>query len=185
MLKHSDLKPKVKFILDGEPWEVIDSSFIFKGRGSSTVQAKIKNLINGKVVTKTFHQNDEFEEAEIERGKVRFLYSKNKKYYFQLDDKNFEIDESILGKKALFIKKGDEVQGIFFEDKLIGIELPLKMTFKVISAPPGLRGGREQPGTKPVTIETGAIINVPLFVKEGDIIEINTETGEYVRRLTS
>jgi elongation factor P len=77
------------------------------------------------------------------------------------------------------------VQGIFFEDKLIGIELPLKMTFKVISAPPGLRGGREQPGTKPVTIETGAIINVPLFVKEGDIIEINTETGEYVRRLTN
>jgi elongation factor P len=184
MLKHSDLKPKVRFILDGEPWEVIDSTFIFKGRGSSTVEAKIKNLINGKVVKKTFHQNDEFEEAEIEREKVKFLYSKNKKYYFQLDDKNFEIDESILGNKALFIKKGDEVQGIFFEDKLIGIELPLKMTFKVISAPPGLRGGREQPGTKPVTIETGAIINVPLFVKEGDIVEINTETGEYVRRLT-
>jgi elongation factor P len=185
MLKHSDLKPKVKFILEGEPWEVIDSTFIFKGRGSSTVQVKIKNLINGKVITKTFHQNDEFEPAEIEREKVKFLYSKNKKYHFQLDGKNFEIDESILGKKALFIKKGDEVQGIFFEDKLIGIELPLKMTFKVISAPPGIRGGREQPGTKPVTIETGAIINVPLFVEEGDIIEINTETGEYVRRLTS
>ena len=183
MLKHSDLKPKVKFILEGEPWEVIDSTFIFKGRGSSTIQVKIKNLINGKVVTKTFHQNDEFEEAEIERKKVKFLYSKNKKYYFQLDDKNFEINESILGNKALFIKKGDEVQGIFFEDKLIGIELPLKITFKVISAPPGLRGGREQPGTKPVTIETGAIINVPLFVKEGDIVEINTETGEYERRV--
>jgi elongation factor P len=106
MLKHSDLKPKVKFILDGEPWEVIDSTFIFKGRGSSTVQAKIKNLINGKVVTKTFHQNDEFEEAEIEREKVKFLYSKNKKYYFQLDDKNFEIDESILGKKAFLYQKG-------------------------------------------------------------------------------
>jgi elongation factor P len=185
MLKHSDLKPKIKFILDGEPWEVIDSTFIFKGRGSSTVQVKIKNLINGKVITKTFHQNDEFEEAEIEREKVKFLYSKNRKYYFQLDDKNFEIDESILGNKAFFIKKGDEVQGIFFEEKLIGIELPLKMQFKVISAPPGLRGGREQPGTKPVTIETGAIINVPLFVKEGDIIEINTETGEYVKRLTN
>ncbi len=185
MLKHSDLKPKVKFILDGEPWEVIDSTFIFKGRGSSTLQAKIKNLINGKVVTKTFHQNDKFEEAEIEKEKVRFLYSKNKKYYFQLNEKIFEIDESVLSNKALFIKKGDEVQGIFFEDRLIGIELPLKMQFKVISSPPGLRGGREQPGTKPVTIETGAIINVPLFINEGDIIEINTETGEYVRRLTS
>jgi elongation factor P len=185
MLKHSDLKPKVKFILDGQPWEVIDSSFIFKGRGSSTVQAKIRNLINGKVVTKTFHQNDGFEEAEIEREKIKFLYVKNKKCCFQLDDKNFEIDESILGDKVLFIRKGDKVQGIFFEEKLIGIELPLKMTFKVISAPPGLRGGREQAGTKPVTIETGAIIDVPLFVKEEDIVEINTETGEYVRRLTN
>jgi len=185
MLKHSDLKPRVKFILDGEPWEVIDSTFIFKGRGSSTVQAKIKNLINNKVVTKTFHQNDEFEEAEIEREKIKFLYSKNKKYYFQLDDENFEIDENALGIKAFFIKKGEDVQGILFENKLIGIELPLKMTFKVISAPPGLRGGREQPGTKPVTIETGATVNVPLFVKEGDIIEIKTENGEYVRRITS
>jgi elongation factor P len=185
MLKHSDLKPKVKFILNGEPWEVIDSTFIFKGRGSSTLQAKIKNLINGKVVTKTFHQNDKFEEAEIEKEKVRFLYSKNKKYYFQLNEKIFEIDESVLGNKALFIKKGDEVQGIFFEDRLIGIELPLKIQFKVISSPPGLRRGREQPGTKPVTIETGAIINVPLFINEGDIIEINTETGEYVKRLTN
>jgi len=183
MLKHSDLKPGVKFILEEEPWEVIDSTFIFKGRGSSTVEAKIRNLINGKVINKTFHQNDQFEEAEIERVKIKFLYSKNKKYYFQFDDQNFEIDENILGNKALFIKKGDEVNGIFFNEKLIGIELPLKMKFKVISAPPGIRGGREQPGTKPVTIETGATLNVPLFVQEGDIIEVNTETGEYVRRI--
>ena len=162
---------------------MIDSTFIFKGRGSSTVQAKIRNLINGKVITKTFHQDDKFDEAEIEREKIKFLYSKNKKYYFQFDNEDLEIDESVLGNKALFIKKGDEIQGIFFENKLIGIELPLKMKFKVISAPPGIRGGREQPGTKPVTIETGATINVPLFVKEGDIIEVNTETGEYVRRI--
>jgi len=186
MLKHSDLKPGVRFVLNDEPYEVIDSTFIFKGRGSSTLQAKIRNLINGKVLTKTFHQNDVFEEAEIEKEEVIFLYSKNNKYYFALKDdrsQRFELDKSVLGNKVMFLKEKDEVEGIFFDEKLINIDLPLKMTFRVISAPPGLKGGRETPGTKPVTIETGAIIQTPLFVEEGDIIEVNTETGEYVRRV--
>ncbi len=186
MLSHSDLKPGVRFILDGEPYEVIDSKFIFKGRGSSTTQAKIRNLINGKVLTKTFHQSDEFEEAEIEKQTVVFLYSKNNRFYFSLEkDKSqrYEIDGTILGNKAMFLKQNEIYKGLFFDEKLIGIDLPIKMTFKVISAPPGIKGGREQPGTKPVTIETGATIQAPLFVEDGDIIEINTETGEYVRRI--
>ncbi|GIW67538.1 MAG: elongation factor P [Candidatus Parcubacteria bacterium] len=163
MLKHSDLKPGIKFILDGEPYEVIDSTFIFKGRGSSTIQAKIRNLINNKVLTKTFHQNDEFEEAEIDKEKIIFLYSKNNKFYFLHGNQKIEIDKSILGNKNLFLKEKDEVIGIFFNEKLIGIELPLKMQFKVISAPPGIKGGRETPGTKPVIIETGATIQVPFI----------------------
>jgi elongation factor P len=186
MLKHSDLKPRTKFILNGDPYEVIDSTFIFKGRGSSTVQAKIKNLINGKVLTKTFHQNDEFEEAEIEKEEIVFLYAKNNKYYFTFTDdhsKKFELDKAVLGNKAMFLKEHQEIDGIFFNEKLINIDLPLKMTFKVVSAPPGLKGGRETPGTKPITIETGAILQVPLFIEEKDTIEINTETGEYIRRI--
>jgi elongation factor P len=186
MLKHSDLKSGVRFVLNNEPYEVIDSTFIFKGRGSSTLQAKVRNLINGKVLTKTFHQNDEFEEAEIIKEKVIFLYSKNNKFYFALKDdhsQRFEIDKTILGNKTMFLKDKYEINGFFFDEKLINIDLPLKMTFKVISAPPGFKGGRETPGTKPITIETGAIIQAPLFIEEGDIVEINTESGEYVRRI--
>lgn len=186
MLSHSDLKPGVKFVLDNELYEVIESKFIFKGRGSSTTQVKIKNLINGKVLTKTFHQNDELEEAEIEKANVVFLYSQNDKFYFSLEkdrSQRYELDKAILGNKAMFLRQNEVYKGLFFDERLIGIELPLKMNFKVISAPPGIKGGREQPGTKPVTIETGATIQAPLFIEEGDIIEINTETGEYVRRI--
>lgn len=186
MLEHTDLKPRLRIVLDGEPYEIIDTSYVFKGRGKSTTQAKLKNLINGKVITKTFHAGDEIEEAELERQKVRFLYSKNNIFYFYSEDnpsKRFELKKDILGAKTNFLKKNDSIIGIFFAEKLINIDMPLKMQLKVISAPPGIKGGRETPGTKPVILETGVEIQAPLFIQEADIIEVNTETGEYVRRI--
>lgn len=186
MLEHTDLKSKMRIVLNGEPYEVLETEYVFKGRGQSTTQAKLKNLITGKVITKTFHAGDEIEEAEIEREKVKFLYSKKDNFYFCLEKdptKRFEINREILGIKANFLKQNDIVTGIFFEEKLINIEMPLKIQLKVISAPPGIKGNRETPGTKTVVLETGAEIQAPLFIKENDIIEINTETGEYVRRI--
>lgn len=186
MLEHTDLKPRVRIVLDKEPYEVIDANYVFKGRGQSTTQVKLKNLINGKVITKTFHVGDDIEEAEIEREKVKFLYSKNNTFYFCLENdpsKRFELKKEILGFKINFLKQNDIVTGIFFEERLINIEIPLKIQLKVVSAPPGIKGGRETPGTKPVILETGIEIQVPLFIKEGDVIEVNTETGEYVRRI--
>lgn len=186
MLEHNDLKPGVRFMFEGVPYEVIESKFVFKGRGSSTTEAKIRNLLNGKVITKVFHTGDEFEEIEIEKKKVIFLYSKQDKYYFALAEnpkERFELSKEILEKKALFLKEKDELTGLFFNDKLINIEMPLRIQLKVVSAPPGIKGGREQPGTKPVVLENGITLQVPLFIKEGDIIEINTETGEYIRRV--
>ncbi|MFN7088915.1 MAG: elongation factor P, partial [Candidatus Paceibacteria bacterium] len=97
--------------------------------------------------------------------------------------KRFELKKEILGIKADFLKQNEIYDGIFFNEKLINLEMPLKIQLKVISAPPGIKGGRETPGTKPVILETGAEIQAPLFIKEGDIIEVNTETGEYVRRV--
>ena len=186
MLEHTDLKPRLRIILDGEPYEVIDTEYVFKGRGQSTTQAKLRNLITGKVITRTFHAGDDIEEAEIERDRIKFLYSKGDRFYFCLENdssKRFELKKDVLGVKGNFLKKNDIVTGIFFEEKLINIEMPLKIQLKVVSAPPGIKGGRETPGTKPIVLETGAEIQAPLFIKEGDIIEINTETGEYVRRI--
>lgn len=186
MLEHTDLKRGVKIIFNSEPYEVIDYSFIFKGRGSSTVQVKLRNLINGKLISKTVHANEKFEEAEIERQKVKFIFSKGDEFCFCLVDnpsQRFVLSRKILDMKSNFLRKNDVVEGVFFQEKLINIQLPIKIQLKVISAPPGLKGGRETAGTKSIILETGTEIQAPLFIKEGDIIEINSETGEYVRRI--
>ncbi len=186
MLSHSDLKKGVKFLLDNKPYEVIEFNFIFKGRGQSTVQAKIKNLLTNEVITKTFHASDKLEELETEKIDLEFIYSKKGEFFFKdINDpsRRYILIEEALGNKSLFLKPGFKTNGYLYKDKLLNIELPIKMNFKVIEASPGLRGGREQPGTKPVVIETGAVIQAPLFIKAGDIIEVNTEKGEYVRRI--
>lgn len=186
MLSHTELKKGVRFVLDGEPYEVVESSFIFKGRGSSTVQAKIRNLITGNVSNRTFHTGEEFKEAEISKLKAKFIYTRREKYYFSEEDNpshRFELTEAQIGPSAHFLKPEQTVEALKFEGKIINIALPIKIRLKVSESPPGLKGNRAQAGTKQVTLETGAKINTPLFIKEGDIIEVNTETGEYVRRM--
>ena len=149
-------------------------------------KTKIRNLINGKVLEKTFHQDDKFEEAELEKIEVKFLYSHRGKFCFsetRNPAKRFELTEEQIGEGAKFLKPNQILTGIKFQEKIINVVLPIKVQLKVIEAPPGVKGERAQAGTKQVTLETGAIINVPLFVETGDIIEVNTETGQYVRRV--
>ncbi len=186
MLSHTDLKKSVRFILNEEPYEVISSSFVFKGRGSSIVQTKIKNLITGNTLSKTFHPGDQFEEAEIEKIKVKFLYSHRDKFFFCGEEDSsarFDLPKEVIGESYIFLKPNEIVEGIKFQDKTININLPIKVQLKVKEAPPGVRGDRAQGGNKAVVLETGAELNVPLFIKTGDIIEVNTEKGEYVRRV--
>ncbi len=185
MLTHTDLKKGVRFIFNKEPYEVIESSFLFKGRGGSTVQTKIKNLITGNIISKTIHPSDTFEEAEISKIEVKYLYQHRDKYFFcekNNPSKRFDLTSGQIGKGSRFLKPNQIIEGISFKEKIVDISLPIKTNLKVIEAPPGIKGGRAEPGTKTVTLETGTKINVPLFIKEGDIIEINTQTGEYVRR---
>lgn len=186
MLAHNDLKKGVKFILAGQPYEVLDSSFVFKGRGSSLSQTKIRNLITGNVLPKTFHAGDQFEEAEIEKVQSKFLYVYRDKYFFCKENDavfRFDLTKEIIGSSISFLKPGQSLEAVQFEDKIINVSLPIKVQLKVTEAPPGIRGDRAQGGTKTVTLETGAEINVPLFVKTGDLIEINTEKSEYVKRI--
>ena len=186
MLNYSELKKGVKIILDNQPHEIIEASSMFKGRGTSVLRAKIKNLINGNLVSKTFHPADSFEEAEIEKLKTKFLYSYRDKFIFCEEDtptKRFELFQKQIGQQANFLKPNQIIDVIMFDEKIVNISLPIKITLKVTEAPPGIRGNRAEAGTKVITLETGAKINAPLFVKEGDIIEVNTETGEYVRRV--
>jgi elongation factor P len=160
-------------------------------------QTKIKNLISGKVLDKTFHQNETFDEAEIKREKVKFIYTHRDnreaitakrldKFVFCYENNpgnRFELDSEQIGEGAKYLKPNSIVEAILFEGKIFNISLPIKMDFEVIEAPPAIKGNTASGGNKQATIETGAKINVPLFIEQGDIIRINTQTGQYTERI--
>lgn len=186
MLSYFDLRKGVKFILDGEPYEVLEFQQMKKAQDVVVAQTKIRNLITGRVFERSFHKGNTFEEAELGKTELKFIYSSGGKFCFSETDNprnRFELTEEQIGNGAKFLKLNQMLTGIKFQGKIINVILPIKLNLKVIEAPPGVKGGRAEPGTKTVTLETGAKINAPLFVEEGDIIEVNTEKSEYVRRV--
>lgn len=182
----NDLKPKTFFIFEGQPWVVLETHHLKMQQRRPVVQTRMRNLLNGKTVERNFAQSDVFEEADIQRREVKFLYNHRDEYWFsEMNDpsKRFKLSLDIIGDDARFLKNNTIIEAIFFNDNIITIELPVKMVFKVIEAPPAIRGNTAQGGVKQVKIETGAMINAPLFIEEGETIRINTETGEYVERV--
>lgn len=181
----NELKSKTFFIYEGQPYVVLETHHLKMQQRRPTVQVKMRNLINGKILERNFAQSDVFEEADVERQKVKYLYNHRDQYWFcQENDpsKRFELKTEILGDSVKFLKPNTVLEAILFEDKVINVELPIKMDFKVIEAPPAVRGDTAQGGVKQVKLETGAMVNVPLFINQDDIIRINTETGEYTER---
>ena len=186
MLTHNDLKKGVMAVIDGEPYEIMESQSVKMAQRRPIIQSKIKNLITGRTTERNFQQGDTFEEAELIKLDKKFLYFHKDRYFFCETDnpsKRFDLGLEQIGQSAKFLKPNQVVEVVTFQDKLIKISLPIKIQLKVIEAPPGVMGDRAQGGTKSVTLESGAQINVPLFIEQDDIIEINTETGEYTKRV--
>jgi elongation factor P len=186
MLSYFDLRKGVQFVLDGEPYEVLEFQQMRKAQDVTVAQTKIRNLITGRVLERNFHLGDTFEEAELEKIDVKFLYSIRGRFYFSEAENpkaRFELNEEQTGPGSKFLKPAQILTGVKFRGRIINVVLPIKIQLLVIEAPPGVKGNRAQSGTKTVTLETGAKINVPLFIEVNDIIEVNTETGEYVQRI--
>ncbi len=185
MLSHTDLKKGTIFIYNGQPCAVLDFSLNFQGRGGSTAQIKMKNLITGNALSKVFHPGDNFEEANIDKIQLKFVYVNKGQYIFSEatnSSKRITLDaEQVAG--GGFLKPGQAITGLMFNETIVNIELPVKVQLKVKEAAAYLRAGRAEAGTKEVVLETDAKAQAPSFIKEGDIIEINTQTGEYVRRV--
>ncbi|MBI2052910.1 MAG: elongation factor P [Candidatus Ryanbacteria bacterium] len=190
MLSYSELRVGTTFILDGDPYKVLEYNFLRMQQRKPVAQTKIKNLRTGKIVSRMFHQNESFQEADIEREKAFFLYTHRGEYWFRkppssaLTQKRFMLKDDILGDAVHFLVPDTEIITDIFRGEIISIELPIKMDFKVKEAPPGVKGDSAQGGSKEVVLETGYKITVPLFVNAGDVVRINTETGEYVERLS-
>jgi elongation factor P len=173
-------------VLDKQPYKIIKADHMFKGRGSSVTQAKLKNLKTGNVIAKTFRSSDNIEEADIERNNVKFIYENRGTYTFSADNNpsdRFELSEEQIRDVSKFLKPNMIVEAVVFNEEVINIVLPIKVIYKVIEAAPGVQGDRSSAGNKMVKIETGANIDVPLFIVQDDMIEINTESGEYCRRV--
>ncbi len=186
MLTHTDLKKGTQFIYEDQPWEVLEYQHLKKAQDKPVVQTKIKNIITGSVQQKNFQQGSTFKEAELIKKNIKFLYLNKGQYFFCYEDdpsNRFSFEENQIGKQAKFFKPNSLVLGLIFNKKIINVSAPIKVQLKVTESPPGIKGDRAQGGTKEVILESGAAIQVPLFIEEGDVIEINTELGEYVKRV--
>jgi len=184
MLNFNEIKPGKVLKINNEPFLIIKTDHHKMGRGGAVLKVKMKNLINESVLEKTYQGNEKAEEADTGTKKANFMYKDQVEAYF-MDNQSFEqfsLSLENIGEKVTFLKEGIDVDVLYFNENPVSITLPIKMDFKVISSPPGVKGNSSGNVTKQVEIETGAMITAPLFINEGDIIKINTETGEYVER---
>ncbi len=185
MLSLNEIKVGIVLNIKDEPYIVIKTDHHKMARGGAVLKVKLRNLISGNVLDKTFQGNEKAEEADTEIKPANFMYTDEETAHFMDNEtyEQFSIPLEQIGEKKKFLREGTDVDILYFAGRPVAIKLPIKMDFKVVSAPPGVKGNSAGNVTKVVEIETGAKINAPLFINEGDIIRINTETGEYVERV--
>lgn len=186
-LSITDLKKGTIFQLDGVPYRVMDYNQKVMGRGGSIVNVRIKSLLDGKVLEKTFKGNEQLDGADVATQNVQYLYNDGSTFYFMDEQtfEQFEIPAEIVGDGAGYIKEGDRVQAQLFNGIVISIELPKNVPLLVIYAEDVVRGDTTSSVLKDATVETGITVKVPAFIKEGDIIKVDTRTGEYLERVKS
>jgi elongation factor P len=184
MLSLTDVKVSTKVEIDGDPYEIVWREHSKIGRGGAVLRTKMKNLRTGNVVSRTFQGNESLQEADLSRNYAQYLYNDDKIFFF-MDTGSYEqfsLTQNQLGEAAQFLIEGTTVSVLVFNSQPINIDLPIKIDLKVIESPPALRGNTADGGSKQVKLETGHTLNVPLFIKEGDIIKVNTRDGKYVER---
>ncbi len=172
--------------MDGEPYIVMSSQFGRKSQSKANMQCKLKNLKTGAILAKNFQGSEKIEPAEVGYRHVQYLYAgQGTRVFMDLKSYDqFELPDDMIGDATQFLVDGLELDALVFDEKPIGIQLPVTIVLKVTETSPGLRGDTAQGGDKPAKLESGAVINVPLFINEGDRIKINTERWEYVERAT-
>lgn len=185
-LQYNEILPKRTVIMDDDPYVVLTSYIAKKDRQKASNNVKMKNLRTGGVVDRTFHMADVLEEASIEKKDVKFLYENRGEYFFcdPEDPKNrFSFGDDIVGDGAKYLKQNSVVEALVFDDAIMSISVPVKVDLKVKEAAPAVKGNTSSGATKEVVLETGATVQVPMFINEGDVISINTESGLYTERI--
>ncbi|MBI2612912.1 hypothetical protein HYW59_03850 [Candidatus Kaiserbacteria bacterium] len=187
MLNYNEVKPGVAVLVEGEPYVCTWNNIMQKQQRRPVNQTKLRHLIRGNVIEYSFQQSDKLQEAEIETKSAIFVFHDARKgewIFHDAKDKSnrFSVDDEKVGESGKFLKPNTEIETLSFDSKLFRVKLPIKVDLKVKEAPPNTRGNTAQGGSKVVVLETGAAVNAPLFIEEGDVIRVNTETAEYVER---
>ncbi|HRY60101.1 MAG TPA: elongation factor P [Patescibacteria group bacterium] len=183
-MQMTDLKPGIKIEYNGAPHEVISANFSRSSQSKGFMTTRLRNLIAGNVFEVVFRDRDTINGVEMDKRKTQFLYKEGENFVFMDNNtfEQFEIKDSILGEKSGFLKDGMDVEIMIYKDAPISVELPAKVTLKIIQTEPGIKSATASDVRKPAIVETGYKLTVPAFINEGDMIRINTSTGEYVER---
>lgn len=185
MIVAGDFRNGVTFDMDGDVMQVIEFLHVKPGKGAAFVRTKLRNVITGGVIERTFNPSDKFQTAYIERKEMQYLYSDGDLYYF-MDNESYEnipINVEKLGDNFKFVKENMDVKVLSYKGNVFGVEPPFFVELEVTKTDPGFKGDTATNATKPAILETGAEIKVPLFINEGDMIRVDTRTGEYMARV--
>ena len=185
MISAGDFKNGLTLEIDGQVMQILEFQHVKPGKGAAFVRTKMKNVINGGVVEKTFRPTEKFPAARIDRKNSQYLYNDGDLYYF-MDPETYDqvmINKEIIGDNMKFVKENEEVKVVSYNGSVFAIEPPLFVELEVTETEPGFAGNTAQGASKPATVETGAQISVPLFVNQGDKVQIDTRTGDYLKRV--
>jgi len=187
MASTADFRNGTTLIVDGNLYSIVEFLHVKPGKGGAFVRTKLKNMHTGRVIDRTFRAGESIELARIERRKMQYLYRSGDQYNF-MDMATYEqmlISQESIGEDFQYLAENEVVDVLFHEDQLVGVDLPIFVELVVKKADPGIRGDTASGGSKPVTMESGAVIQVPLFIEEGDKIRVDTRKGIYVERVKS
>lgn len=183
-LSINEVKAGITVLVDGDVYMVFETQHVKPGKGAAFVRAKMRKMKDSSVQERTFRGDEKIEQAFVEERKLQYQYTTGNMFHF-MDQENFEdvaISDDHIGDKKQFLKDNLDVSGYFYKNETLNIVLPNFIIFSITHTEPGIKGDTAKSGTKPATIETGATIQVPLFVSEGDLIKVDTRTGSYVER---
>ena len=184
MISVNDLKTGLTLQLDNGLWSVVEFLHVKPGKGAAFVRSKLKNVITGQVVEKTFRAGEKVAKAMLDRREMQYLYKEGNEYVM-MDNESYEqlqITADQIGDGIKYLKENMVVQVLMHDARIIGIDLPSHVVLEVVDTPPAEKGNTAQGGTKPATLETGAVVNVPFFISNGDQIRVDTRTNEYLDR---
>ncbi|MBS3948636.1 MAG: elongation factor P [Dethiobacter sp.] len=185
MISTSDFRTGLTIELDGLVYTIVDFQHVKPGKGAAFVRSKLKNVKNGAVTERTFRAGEKVARAMMERRPMQFLYSVGDEYYF-MDNESFEqmtISKEQLGNDVRYLKENMGLAVLLYQEQVMGTELPHAVELKVTDTEPGIKGDTASGGSKPATLETGLVVQVPFFINTDDVLRIDTRTGEYIERV--